>query len=119
MHVEKCGWLLFGMPLPAKTAAFDFLKGTGHSVVESGEDRGQIFLEDVPINRRQHHDCNAPPGKVLLVRKGLVAGDEGLETVSLGCFQKLAILQPRPVFIPDRENIMAAEVVPQQMWEVF
>jgi hypothetical protein len=62
---------------------------------------------------------NAPPGEVLLVRNGLVAGDENLEAVIFGCFQKLAVLQPRPAPIPDRENIVIAEVVPQQMRKIF
>ena len=108
-----------GLPLSGKAAAFDFLKRTGRSVFDRREDGRQLFFEDVPVDGRQHHYCNAPPGKVLLVRNGLVAGDENLEAVIIGCLQKLAVLQSGPAPIPDRENIVIAEVVPQQMGKIF
>jgi len=111
--------LLLGLPLSGKAATLDFLKGTGRSVFDRCEDGRQLFLEHVPVDGRQHHYCNAPPGKVLLVRNDLVAGNENFEAVVLGCFQKLAVLQPRPALIPNRENIVIAEVVPQQMRKIF
>ena len=120
---RRDGWkhgrgLFLGRFLTAKAPAFDFLKGARCRIVERGHNRRQVFLEDMPVNG-QHYHCNVPPGEVLLVRKRLVAGNEHLEAVIVRCSQTFAVLQPRPAFLPDRENVMIAEVVPQQMREIL
>lgn len=44
--------------------------------------------------------------ETLLVRRGLVSGEENFETVVLGTFEKLAVLQPRPTLVAHRKYLM-------------
>ena len=48
----------------------------------------------------------------LLVKHGLVSGEEDLKTIILGSLDKLAVLQPGPALVVHREYFVTGKMVP-------
>jgi hypothetical protein len=57
---------------------------TGDRVINCGDDQGQVLSEDWPLYGGQHHNCQTPAIKVLLLGKGSVACNKDLNPVFFG-----------------------------------
>ncbi len=55
----------------------------------------------------------------MFIGERTLPSDKNFKAIRLSRFQKLAVLKPRPALITNRENIVFAEVVPQQMRQIF